>query len=280
MMARWFKVILRREYKAVRKDISLAMSNVSGASLVLTDEQFQELECVGRCRLTPAQKKNLCYVLDSYFLYCGIEENASTPQEQHEYLEKAQESVTFLYMFLSEMKKHAIYKPRMRVEVELVRLFKTEDYQGEDGEVRDAFMWDGLDRILFPELEKRIAEAKHHKNSVIIDFERMERDFVFWKAAIDQALNKLSFKKVEDKGGQEEDWLVNKLLYDLSTIYDRAKGKKKALERFCQNAVDLIPKDKRPILPTQAGSIKRRIDRLSRLDKTLNKKRKPRSPKT
>lgn len=262
----------------MRKDSGLAMVRVSGAPFQLTAEQLNAIQGNCRCRLSSELQESLNSALDWYILSSGINQNASTLKEQSDCLDKVKEAAAFLHEFLTDNKNHAIYKSRIRAEKELILLRHTQQGNDEDWEVRKSFVLDEIYNIWVPELEGRIKESHEREISTIVDFERMERDIVFWYLAINRALKKVTAEMAKDKGGREEDWPLNTLLCKLNHVYENAEGRKNALERFCEEAVNALPEGNRPQLPAEAGSITKRITRLNNqcaeLPNSLKKKKK------
>jgi hypothetical protein len=241
-----------------RVDIGSCVAQTAFRQIHIGIDQFRHIQERGQCELSLDLKVKLSNALERYVLTEAIVKNASTLKDQIKTIEKAHEALTFLVRFMSDFSDHATYKPRARVEEELVHLKHAvinEGWTEDDWRVIDEYYFTCVN---MHDLKDRLIE----NGGEVIDFKTMEQNLLLWEVAMVKAKKVLQKAVDNDVGGAEVKVSLNKLLLDLDEIYSKAKGHKGCFERFCTEAVSLLP-DPTNVLPKGAGSIIKQVKRVA-----------------
>ncbi len=240
---------------AKRKDIHGAVGPIMRGEFKLTDEQFQYVQTEGRCKLR--NKTELDGILFTYILARGCEDNASTRKEQYKELNKAQNAISDLILFICDYQNHKTYGARGRVEDELILIKHKDSVNIIDDDIKHYH----LRGITSSQIERRVLESKKSETP-LLNFENLMEDFKIWQVAIEKAAAKLTREISSDKGGHEKDWWKQDLLTKLWLQYEGANGKKGAFEKFALAANQTLPKEYMLDLSgTKPGSITKQAKR-------------------
>lgn len=215
-------------------------SYVMGSTILikLTLDHLIEIEKKGRIKLSVSLQKRLQHVISEYQMEANMRENSSPLEAQLTNFNKALECTTFLESFLDpHSEDHSIYGPRSHIEDEY--LLSLCSLYIEQKNLYVAALRKALKR--FNALHQEIALLKKVTHTAYQKYQ--EED-----------------EKQKDLGGPNENIPLNEFLLELRKIYDKAKGKKGAYEKFVISIFDILPEALK--YKPSFDSIRRQTDRL------------------
>ena len=221
-----------------RIDTHLTNSGDYITSFELSDEQFKVLQATAKRKISNNLREQINETLNYYIIFYNCDKKGSSLKDQISVLISTKESINCLKDFLIDIKKHAVYRSKIRVEDELFHLQNINSDDDKDWDVRQDEFFSRIPRPIF---DTRLEEYKNTKTGDIINFKRLKTDLLFWEASMKKTIENLKEKQKNDKGGQNLDEHLDTLLLSLEGIYNKTKGKTGGKLKFIYQALQFIP---------------------------------------
>ena len=192
----------------------------------ISKDNLTKIEQEGFCKLGNKLSDELIKILKSFTENEAIERHRPTRGELYEYLEKKSEAASILNGIFGDQQNHAKRVCTSKIDDEFEQTIADVGFEL-------SARWDLIPKYYSSDLN--LTQDDH------IDFEYLADNCLMISHAAKRAIKKMDHEIIEDAGGRNKEDLKNKLLLALQSIYNKATGKKNALERFILACVACIP---------------------------------------